>query len=87
METKVWEQGILFVILAALGFAIWRTIGWAAQHIVIPAVESHIQFLKVVSESIQAQTELIEKIDNQLEGLYSVLGKDRDPCCKKAESK
>ena len=77
MPEKIWEQGVLFLIIAALGWAAYRGIAWASTHAILPAVQAHVDFLKVVSESIRAQTELIEHIDSQLDNLYAILEKSR----------
>jgi len=79
MSDKIWEQGVLFLIIAGVGYAAYRGLGWLATHAILPAVQSHVSFLKCVAESIQAQTALIKHIEDQLDNLYNLLGKTRSP--------
>ena len=78
MSDRIWEQGVLFLIIAGTGYAAYRGLGWLAVHAILPAVQSHVSFLKVVAESITAQTVLIKHIEEQLSNLYSLLGKSRE---------
>lgn len=77
MPEKIWEQGVLFIIIAGVGYGAYRGVAWLAVNAIMPAVSAHVDFLKVVSDSIKAQTELIEHIDNQLDNLYSLINRSR----------
>lgn len=77
MSDRIWEQGVLFLIIAGVGYAAYRGLGWLAVHVFLPAVSSHVSFLKVVADSITAQTALIKHIEEQLDNLYSLLGRRR----------
>ena len=77
MPEKIWEQGVLFIIIAGVGYASYRGVAWLSVHAIMPAVMAHVEFLKVVSDSIKAQTELIKHIDDQLDSLYDLIGKSR----------
>jgi hypothetical protein len=78
MPDRIWEQGVLFLIIAAIGYASYRGMGWLATHAILPAVQSHVSFLKCVADSITAQTALIKHIEEQLDSLYRMLGKTRE---------
>jgi hypothetical protein len=78
MTDKIWEQGVLFLIIAGIGYASYRGVSWLAAHAILPAVQSHVSFLKCVAESIQAQTALIKHIEDQLDSLYSLFGRTRE---------
>lgn len=81
MEMRQWlEQGVMFCILAATGVALWKITVWVAANVVMPATQAHIGFLKTVSESIKAQTVLLEHIGEQLESLHSVIAAQKGVC-------
>ena len=78
MPEKIWEQGVLFLIIAGLGFGTYRGVSWLSINAIMPAVTAHVSFLKCISDAITVQTELIKHIDQQLDQLYSLMNKPRD---------
>lgn len=65
--------GIAVACLAALSFAVWRSLVFIGKHVVIPVAERHIRFIDEVAASIKTHTELLAATEARLEKLEVVI--------------
>lgn len=65
--------GIAVACLAALSFAVWRSLVFIGKNVVIPVAERHIRFLDEVAMAIKSHTELLAATEARLEKLEVVI--------------
>lgn len=61
--------GLAVVCLASLGYAIWQTLSWVAEHVIRPVISKHLEFLSKMERAIEQQTQASQDLANCLERL------------------
>jgi hypothetical protein len=63
------QLGFPAAILIVFGLAVWRVLVWVGNKIALPVAEAHIQFLKILGDQSEKQTQHLDAIATKTEAL------------------
>lgn len=56
------QLGVPVALLAAAGFAVWRSIVFFGKHIAVPLTQRHIEHIQVQERCLEQQTKTMEEL-------------------------
>jgi hypothetical protein len=74
-ETNYTVTGVVLVILAALAFAVWRTLSWVGREFVIPGRDRMFRHLDRVDQTMQDVSTSLQKLATVPDRLDTIEGK------------
>ena len=77
-EQNYTVAGVVLVILACVGFALWRILSWTGNNVVIPARDRMFKHLDRVDETMREAAEVLPTLAEIPKRLESIEGKVDD---------
>ena len=71
-ETNYTVAGVVLVILAALAFAVWRTLGWVGKELAIPVRDRLFLAVDKLLSNLEQNTSTMQDVSTSLQKLATV---------------